>query len=79
MTPEKKAKELVGKMNFTLSRKETNGYVYLSLKSDSMYYAKYCALEAVEMILRAIDWHSFETPNVEIEYWGKVKEEINKL
>ena len=41
--------------------------------------AKECALIAVDEILNAIDWHKFETPNNEIEYWEEVKQEIEKL
>lgn len=41
--------------------------------------AKQCALLAVDEIISAIDWHEFETPNKEIEYWQEVKTEIEKL
>ena len=40
---------------------------------------KQCALIAVDEIVIAIDWHEFETPNKEIEYWQEVKQEIEKL
>lgn len=41
--------------------------------------AKVCALICVDEIINAIDWHEFETPNKEIEYWNEVKAEIEKL
>jgi hypothetical protein len=41
--------------------------------------AKQCALIAVDEILTAIDWHEFETPNKQIEYWQEVKQEIENL
>jgi hypothetical protein len=40
---------------------------------------KQCALIAVDEILKAIDWHEFEQPNKEYEYWNEVKQEIEKL
>jgi hypothetical protein len=41
--------------------------------------AKQCALIAVDEIIEAIDWHEFEHPNKEFDYWQEVKEEIEKL
>ena len=38
--------------------------------------AKIFALNCVYEILKAIDWHEFETPNKEIEYWNEVNIEI---
>lgn len=38
-----------------------------------------CCLIAVKEIESAIDWHEFETPNKEIEFWNKVKSEIEIL
>jgi len=38
-----------------------------------------CAILCVDEILSAIDWHDFETPNKEVEFWGQVKLEIKKL
>ena len=37
------------------------------------------ALIAVDEIIEAIDWHYYETPNNEIQYWQEVKQEIEKL
>lgn len=41
--------------------------------------SKECALGAVDEILDAIDWHKFEVPNDQIEYWLEVQKEIEKL
>lgn len=41
--------------------------------------AKECAKIHIEGILEAIDWHEFETPNKEINYWQEVLTELNKM
>jgi hypothetical protein len=38
-----------------------------------------CAILCVDEIILAIDWHDFETPNKEFEFWGQVKLELEKL
>ena len=64
MTPQEKADEL---------------YVgYWHLTNDSRI-AKQCAIITVNHIMHVIDWHEFETPNEELNYWNQVKEEIKKL
>ena len=68
MTPKEKAKELVYKYNFL---KE----IFI----PSIHEQKLCALIAVDEILNAIDWHEFETPNLQLYYWEKVKNEIEKI
>lgn len=50
-----------------------------NIEADTIEAAKQCALIAVDEIISAIDWHEFETPNKEIEYWQEVKTEIQKL
>ena len=40
--------------------------------------AKLCAKIAIDEIIEAIDWHYYETPNNEIEYWQEVEHELNK-
>ncbi len=37
------------------------------------------AIIAVNEIIKAIDWHYYETPNNEIEYWQQVKYEIERI
>ena len=38
-----------------------------------------CAIIEVYEIIQAIDWHEFETPNKELEYWNEVKSELEQL
>ena len=40
---------------------------------------KDCAIITVNHIMHVIDWHEFETPNTELDYWNKVKDEIKLL
>lgn len=76
----KKAKELVDKFMPYM-------YCYMGsgmLSNDydinvAFSYAKKCAIIAVNEIIEAIDWHSFETPNAEITYWGSVINEIELM
>lgn len=66
-TPKEKSKELV-----------ENYYKQLPQwvnKKD----AKQCALICIDEIIDAIDWHYFETPNIQLEYWKSVKIEIEEL
>lgn len=65
MTPKDKAKKLVDK--FTV--------VGLQQRNEGIQ----CALIAVDEILDAIDWHDFETPNLQMWFWDAVKKEIELL
>ena len=38
-----------------------------------------CAKITVNEIIDAIDWHEFEAPNKQIEYWNEVLKEIDNL
>ena len=49
---------------------------YLSEKGISKAMAKRLALLHIKLLLEAIDWHEFETPNKEFERWELVKTEI---
>jgi hypothetical protein len=40
---------------------------------------KYSAHITVEEVLNAIDWHEFEAPNKQLEFWNEVKKEIEAL
>ena len=60
MTPKEKAQELLDKMTMEIGK----------------FNAKQCALIAVDEILNVIDWHEFEVPNDQLEYWLEVKQEI---
>jgi hypothetical protein len=69
--PQEKANELVKK--------------YVEFKIDGQHrifgieLSKQCALIAVNEIIEAIDWHEYETPNKELNYWLDVRKEINNL
>lgn len=67
LTPKEKAEELVDK------------YYPMFDSSARLSIAKSCALIAVDEIIEAIDWHYYETPNNEIEYWEQVKHEIPNI
>jgi hypothetical protein len=67
MTPKDKAKELVDKF-----MPHSNG-------NSNNNEAKQCALIAVDEICEAINWHEFEVPNEEFNYWNRVKLEIQRL
>ena len=70
MTPKEKAKELVRKYYTWGINKEG--------QTLSWAESKECALIAIDEVINAIDWHDFETPNKEIEYYQEVKKEIEK-
>lgn len=80
MTPKEKAKELVDKFQFETKESELLNRIIIGDISVrfSMHMAKKSALIAVEEIIEAIDWHYYETPNNEIQYWEEVKHELNK-
>ena len=78
MSEKEKAKDLLRKMDVIYymklggKNKDSKGFPV----SMHKYQIKQCALICVDEILSAIDWHEFETPNKELEYWQKVKTEI---
>ena len=65
MTAQEKAKELVDKFDG----------VGLQQRNEAIA----CSLIAVDEILDAIDWHEFETPNLQMWFWDAVKKEIELL
>ena len=40
---------------------------------------KQCATIAVNEIIDAIDWHEYETPNKQLNYWLDVRKHIQNL
>lgn len=48
--------------------------VGLQTRSEGVECAKLC----VDEIINAIDWHDYEVPNKDIEYWQKVKKAIEQ-
>lgn len=71
MTPKEKAAQLVEKFIKYCRNLKT--------KQAMIKSAKQCALIAVDEILLAIDWHEYEYPNEQFEYWHKVRTEIENL
>lgn len=67
LTPKEKAELLVDK------------FYPMFDSSARLSIAKSCALIAVDEILEAIDWHFYQTPTNEIEYWQEVKKEIHNI
>ncbi len=51
----------------------------LSININKLNEAIACALIAVDEILDAIDWHDFQTPNLQMWFWDAVKKEIELL
>jgi hypothetical protein len=81
MTPKEKAKELVYKYkNASFNCKGCDmPFCDIPCTSLSIDESKQCALIAVDEIIQAIDWHEFEVPNEQINYWQEVKQEIENL
>jgi hypothetical protein len=65
MNPKEKAKELIEKYQFVCIQNYT-----------SMHEVKRCVLIAIDEICEAIDWHEFDHPNEEWDYWNRVKKEV---
>jgi hypothetical protein len=63
--PQEKAIELVNKFSTVGLQQREEGIA--------------CAIMAVNEIIEAIDWHEFETPNKQINYWLDVRKGINNL
>ena len=70
MTSKEKADKLVKRMYAVHSN---------SASDITLYFAKQCALVAVDEILDAIDWHEYEVPNNQLEHLLEVQKEIEKL
>jgi hypothetical protein len=65
MMPKDKAIELVNKFSTVGLQQREEGIA--------------CAMIAVNEIIDAIDWHEFEMPNNETNYWLMVRKEIENL
>jgi hypothetical protein len=65
MTPQEKAIELVNKFSTVGLQQREEGIA--------------CATISVNEIIDAIDWHEYETPNNELNYWLDVRKEIKNL
>jgi hypothetical protein len=71
MTPKEKAKELYHKFQVY----EVNGLKIMKYGPE----VKVFTLIAIDEICEAINWHEFETPNEQWNYWQQVKQEIENL
>jgi hypothetical protein len=65
MMPKDKAIELVNKFSTVGLQQREEGIA--------------CALIAVDEIIQAIDWHDYEMPNNDTNYWLDVRKEISNL
>lgn len=77
MTAKEKAKDLLHKFYFSLPN--NGGFTGLCNINQRWEEGKICALIAVNEIIDAIDWHEYETPNKELNYWLDIRKEIEKL
>jgi hypothetical protein len=75
-TPKEKAFDLV---NLFISNAESRNKIGAFDEDLHQHNCKQCALILVDEILNVIDWHEFEIPNKELEYWEEVKQEIKNL
>lgn len=73
MEAKEKAIELIEK--FLPEVRGADRYNY-NLEDMNIFIAKKCAIIAIEEICDAINWHEFEPPNEEWDYWNKVKLEV---
>jgi hypothetical protein len=75
MTPKEKALSIVNTYRMILMDEDTDcGYEILCTS-----IAIKNALVAVNEIIQAIDWHEYEMPNNETNYWLEVRKEIKNL
>jgi hypothetical protein len=72
MTAKEKANELVGKFMFL-------SFYFVDGENGARPNAIFCAKQCVDEIIDAIDWHEFETPNKQINFWLDVRKELNQM
>ena len=74
MTPKEKAEELVSRYRKEIlkGKYRVNGFIVEEISQE-------CALIAVDEIIDAIDWHEYEVPNDQLNFWFEVKREIENL
>ena len=79
-TPKEKAQELIEKF-----KDYVHGYIGSSMLTNHEYpeqilsQAKKVSLIAIDEICEAINWHEFESPNEQWDYWNEVKIEVDNL
>lgn len=74
MTPKEKAEELVSRYRKEIlkGKYRVNGFIVEEISQE-------CALIAVDEIIDAIDWHKYEVPNDQLNFWFEIKREIENL
>jgi hypothetical protein len=75
MTPKEKALSIVNTYRMILMDEDTDCGNEILCTSIAIKNA----LVAVNEIIDAIDWHEYEMPNNETNYWLEVRKEINNL
>lgn len=73
MTPKEKAIQIIENY-LNMDDGLIKEFIPLPIKA-----AKKCALIAIDEICEAINWHEFEVPNEQFNYWNRVKLEIQRL
>ena len=79
MNAKEKAEELVDKFKDYANDEYHECSEQYELTENMKKNAKQCAIITVDEIINAIDWHEFETPNKEFEFWNEVRNEIEKI
>jgi len=77
MTAKEKADQLTQRFYFSLPN--NGSQTGINNVHSRWEEGKMCALIAVNEIIDAIDWHEYETPNKELNYWLDIRKEIEKL
>ena len=72
MTPLEKALQLMTRFQETSYKLGDHSSIYTPT-------AKHHALICIDEIIDAIDWHDYEVPNLQLEFWFKVKHELENL
>jgi hypothetical protein len=75
MTPEEKALSIVNTYRMILMNEDTDCGCEILCTSIAIKNA----LVTINEIIDAIDWHEYETPNKELNYWLDVRKEIQNL
>lgn len=73
--PKEKAIDLVNQYRMILMNEDTDCGCEILCTSIAIKNA----LVAVGEIIDAIDWHDFDTPNKQFNYWYDVKKELTRL
>jgi len=78
MTSKEKALQLFANFLYQNESVDDSIYGFVLIKLNEGL-AKKSAMIAVNEIIDAIDWHEYETPNKQLNYWLDVRKEINNL